>query len=82
MSYLKKEDVEHLHEKLKGKANVVCPMCKTAVFDVVQREAVLTFPETTDNGLLFGNLNFRKCFVNICSNCGFLLLFDIDTLRK
>lgn len=80
---LTEEQILNFSESIKRKnANVVCPMCHCTTFDVVKREAIIQFPDTTEHGVILAPINYRKCLINICSNCGYVLTFDIDSLSK
>lgn len=77
------EQILELKESIEKRAkNIQCPVCNGTTFDVVKREAVIHFPETSEHGVAFAPFYYRKCLVNICSNCGNVILFDLDTLKK
>lgn len=75
-----KEILDLIKEKTGG---FRCPLFNNGKINLIQREAVIPFPDEKEgNFVLSPQLFARYYFAIACSHCGYTVFFDRDILFK
>lgn len=84
MGKLTEEKVKEFQKIINERSNghFKCPICSSTIFNVVPREAIVTFQEDTKHGLIMAPVEYRKYLLQSCDNCGHVIMFDTQALSS